>query len=47
MATYNNEKADYYKDKILTTDEALNVLEIKTPDCVFYNNKKYVKTTNG
>lgn len=47
LATYDNEKSDYYKDKILTTDEALNVLEIKAPDCVFYNNKKYVKTTNG
>ena len=47
LATYGNEKSDYYKDKILTTDEALNILEIKSPDTVIYNSKTYVKTTNG
>lgn len=41
------EVSDYYKDKILTTDQALDVLEIKTPDEIQYNGQTYVKGVNG
>ena len=47
LATFDNEKSDYYKDKILTTDEALDILEITAPNEITFNGKKYVKTVNG
>lgn len=47
LADFGNEKSDYYKDKILTTDEALSILEIKSPNEIEYNGKIYVKTING
>lgn len=47
LATYESEKSDYYNNKILTTDEALNILEINTPETITFNNKTYVKTVNG
>lgn len=47
LANFGNEKSDYYKDKILTTDEALSILEIKSPNEIEYNEKTYVKTING
>lgn len=48
LATFNNnEKSDYYKDKILTTDEAMDILKISAPNEIEYNGKTYVKTTNG
>ena len=47
LATYESEKSTYYENKILTTDEALNILEINTPETITFNNKTYVKTVNG
>ena len=47
LATYGNEKSDWYKDKILTTDEVLDILEIKSPTEIEYNGKTYVKSVNG
>ena len=47
LADFGNEKSNYYKDKILTTDEALSILEIKSPNEIKYNGQTYVKTTNG
>lgn len=47
LADFGNEKSDYYKDKILTTDEALDILEITAPNEITFNGKKYVKTING
>ena len=47
LADFGNEKSDYYKDKIITTDEALNILEITAPNEITLNGKKYVKTING
>jgi hypothetical protein len=41
------EKSDFYKDKILTTNEALEVLEIKTPNEIEYKGQTYVKAVNG
>lgn len=47
LANFGNEKSDYYKNKILTTDEALEILEVKSPNEIEYNGKTYVKTING
>lgn len=47
LATFENEKSDWYKDKILTTDEAMSILNIKPPSEIEYNGQIYVKTTNG
>lgn len=47
LSDFGNEKSDYYKDKILTTDEALDILEIKAPNEIIKNGIKYVKTING
>ena len=47
LADYGNEKSDWYKDKILTTDEALEKLRVKLPETIIHNNQTYVRTTNG
>ena len=43
----NGEMSDYYKGKIIPTDQALDILEIKVPDEIEYNGITYVKTVNG
>lgn len=47
LATYGNEKSDWYKGKILTTDEALKHMEINLPAEMMVDGKNYVKTVNG
>lgn len=47
LATFGNEKSDYYKDKIITTDEALKILNIDLPDSIMISGKEYIKTVNG
>ncbi len=48
LATYTTEEiSDWYKDKIVPTDVALAYLDIVTPDEITYENKVYVKSTNG
>lgn len=47
LATYGNEKSDWYKGKILTTDEALKHMEINLPAEIEVYGKNYVKTVNG
>jgi thymidylate synthase ThyX len=47
LAEFGDEKSSYYKDKILTTDEAVKILNINLPDSIQYNGLTYVKTTNG
>ena len=41
------EMSDYYKDKILTTDQALNIIEFKKPDTIEFNGEEYIKAPNG
>lgn len=41
------EKSDYYKDKILTTEEAMKELNIQTPEFIIKDDVKYVKAVNG
>lgn len=48
LATFDgNEVSDYYKDKILATDRALDVLGVKIPEKIEYEGNTYVKTVNG
>lgn len=42
-----DEKSDWYKGKILTTDEALKYMEMPAPPAFMFNGKTYVKTVNG
>ncbi len=42
-----DEMSDYYKDKIITTNDALSILEINTPDKIVKDGKTYVKSVNG
>lgn len=42
-----DEKSDWYKGKILTTDEALKYMEMPAPPAFMLNGKTYVKTVNG
>ena len=43
----DGEMSDYYKDKIIPTDQALNIIEFKRPDEITYNGETYVKAVNG
>ena len=48
----NNEKSDFYKDKILLMDEAIDILkdqgnDINIPDTIEYKGIEYVRSTNG
>lgn len=47
LATFGVEKSDFYKDKILTTDEAADILEIKLPETITVDGVEYVKAVNG
>ncbi|MCM1220476.1 MAG: FAD-dependent thymidylate synthase [Lachnospiraceae bacterium] len=41
------EMSDYYKERILSTDLALKALDIKLPEAITIDGKKYVKQVNG
>lgn len=43
----DNEMSDYYKGKIITTDEMLKNLGIEIPKEIEYMGRKYTKTPNG
>lgn len=48
LSTFSdNEMSDYYKEKILTTNKALNILGINIPESFEYNGEKYMKSVNG
>ena len=47
LAEFGNEKSDYYKDKILTLDEACEVLHKNFPKTLCKDGATYVKTLNG
>lgn len=47
LARFGNEKSNWYKDKIITTDEAAAFLEIMMPETIEVNNVTYVRTVNG
>lgn len=43
----DREISDYYKDKIIPTDEALSMLDIQTPNRIIKDGQTYVKSSNG
>lgn len=43
----DGEMSDYYKEKVIPTDEALNILNIDIPDSFEYMERTYVKSPNG
>lgn len=47
LATFNYEMSDYYKNKIIPTDLALQRLEINIPEQITIGGVHYVKTING
>jgi len=47
LATFDYEMSDFYKDKIIPTDEALSIINMNVPDTIEVNGQKYVKTING
>lgn len=48
LAEYSDgEMSDYYKGKILTTDQALEILGIKIPESFEYMGRTYYKSVNG
>lgn len=48
LATFSDdEMSDFYKDKVLTTNQALNILGIDIPNSFEYEGIKYVKSPNG
>lgn len=47
LADFGNEVSDWYKDKIIPTDEAMSILGIQSPDEIEIDGVKYVKAING
>lgn len=47
LATFKDEKSDWYKDKILTTDDVLNKLDIHLPDTIINEDGEFIRCTNG
>lgn len=47
LANFGNEMSDYYKGKIIPTDQALSILKIVTPDKIELDGVPYVRTVNG
>ena len=43
----DGEMSDYYKGKIIPTDEALNILNIDIPDSFEFMGRTYCKSPNG
>ena len=47
LAKFGDEKSDWYKDKILSIDEVLNMMDIQRPKEIMIEGVNYVSTTNG
>lgn len=48
LAEYSDgEMSDFYRGKIIPTDEALNILNIETPESFEYMGRTYIKSPNG
>lgn len=44
---YDDEMSDFYRNKVITTNKALNILGIDIPDSFEYEGVRYVKSPNG
>lgn len=47
LATFKDEKSEWYEDKILTTDDVLNKLDIHLPDTIINEDGEFIRCTNG
>lgn len=47
LSKFGNEKSEWYKDKIITDDEAFEYLHIVMPNKITKDGVTYVKTVNG
>lgn len=47
LADFGYEMSDWYQDKIIPTDSALELLGISAPETITRNGETYVKTING
>lgn len=47
LSEYDNEKSEWYEGKIMTTDEALELLQMRLPDNIVTPDGMMVRTTNG
>lgn len=48
LATFSDdEMSDFYRNKVITTNKALNILGIDIPDSFEYEGVRYVKSPNG
>lgn len=47
LAKYGVEKSDWYKDRIITTDEALSLLGESMPQEIMVGGQTYVRAVNG
>lgn len=47
LAIFTDEKSDWYKDKIMSTDDALKRLNIHFPESIITENGEFVRCTNG
>ena len=47
LSEYNNEKSEWYEGKIMTTDEALKLLDMELPDNIVTADGMMVRTMNG
>ncbi|MDR0984374.1 MAG: hypothetical protein LBL93_05125 [Ruminococcus sp.] len=47
LATFDNEMSDWYTDKVIPTDKALEILGITAPAEITFENDTYVKSING
>lgn len=48
LATFGHaEKSEWYKDKILSTDEAMDRLGLAMPETILVNGETYVRAVNG
>ncbi len=47
LAQFSHEKSEWYQDKIVSTDEALEKLGINVPDTITIDGIEYVRAVNG
>ena len=47
LSDYENEKSEWYEDKILTLDEVIDLLNLDLPDVLNTDEGEFVRATNG
>jgi hypothetical protein len=47
LATFDSEMSEWYEDKVIPTDKALEILKIEIPPEMIFDGEEYVKSVNG